>query len=135
MTDTEADLAAIEALHQRDIRASLAGDYKALRLLMSDEAVMLPPGQARQSGKSELDHAFRKMAGAVPDYEVLRYEQKWDEVRVFGDLAYEWGAITGASRKRSTQEVQEETYHVMRILRKERDGEWRVFRTIWAPGG
>ena len=131
----EADLAAIEALHQRDIRASLAGDYRALRSLMSDEAVVLPPGQARQSGKADLDNAFRKMAGAVADYEVLRYEQKWDEVRVFGDFAYEWGAITGASRKRATQEVQEETYNVMRILRKESDGEWRVFRTIWAPGG
>ena len=33
------------------------------------------------------------------------------------------------------QEVHEETYHVMRILRKETDGEWRVYRTIWAPGG
>ena len=131
----EADLAAIEALHQRDIRASLAGDYRALRSLMSDDAVVLPPGQERQSGKAELDRAFGKMASAIPAYEVLRYEPKWDEVRVLGDVAYEWGSITGASRERATQKIEEETYHVMRILRRERDGEWRVYRTIWAPGG
>ena len=129
------DLEAIEDLHQRDIRASLAGDYRALRSLMSDEAVVLPPGAARQSGKAEIDRAFVKMGSAAPSYDVLRYEQSWDEVRVLGDIAYEWGTITGASRERRTQEVHEETYHVMRILRKETDGEWRVYRTIWAPGG
>jgi ketosteroid isomerase-like protein len=40
----EADLRAIERLHQKDMQASRAGDFETLRSIMTDEAVILPPG-------------------------------------------------------------------------------------------
>lgn len=38
------DLERIEELHRADMRASKERDYRTLRSLMSDDAVVLPPG-------------------------------------------------------------------------------------------
>jgi hypothetical protein len=53
--DAEKELAAIEALHQKDMAASKSGDYETLRSVMSDDAVLMPPGGKRLQGKAELD--------------------------------------------------------------------------------
>ena len=52
-------------------------------------------------------------------------------------LAVERGAagLALVGRDTKTGEVTAAHYNVMRVLRKESDGQWRVYRTIWAPGG
>ena len=136
MTRTDdPDRIAIEELHERDMRASRAGDFEALRSLISDAAVVMAPGQKRTSGKSEIDAAFEQRAAGPKTHEVLSYVQEFEEVEILGSLAYEWGTIRGSMRDLADDSVVSSQYHVMRILRKETDGAWRVFRTIWAPSG
>jgi len=128
-------LQAIERLHRRDMRASAAGDFDALRALVDDDAVMFPPGGAPQRGAKEFDAAFERMAAAPKTHEVIHYRLDFEEVKVFGNYAVEWGAIRGATREISSGRVVESEYHVMRVLRRQKNGSWKVYRSIWAPRG
>jgi ketosteroid isomerase-like protein len=128
-------LQAIARLHRRDMRASAAGDFRALRALVDDEAVMFPPGAAPQRGAKEFDAAFERMAAAPKTHEVVSYRLEFEEVKVFGRFAVEWGAIRGATREIGTGRVIESEYHVMRVLRRQKNGSWKVYRSIWAPRG
>jgi uncharacterized protein (TIGR02246 family) len=126
---------AIERLHRRDMRASASGDFRALRALVDDDAVMFPPGGAPQRGAKEFDAAFERMASAPKTHEVLHYRLEFEEVKVFGNYAVEWGAIRGATREIGTGRIIESEYHVMRVLRRQKNGSWKVYRSIWAPRG
>ena len=126
---------AIERLHRRDMQASAAGDFVALRALIDDDAVMLPPGGTIQRGAKDFDAAFERMNLGPKTHVVLEYRLEFEEVKVFGNYAVEWGAIRGATREISTGRVIQSEYHVMRILRRRRNGSWKVYRSIWAPSG
>ncbi len=130
--DDDKDLAAIEELHRRDMRASREGDFRTLRSIMSDDAVVMPPGGRATRGRAELDRSFSRMAEAMGSVEVLEYVLDFEEVKVLGDYAFEWGTIRGASRMRDGDgSVERSSYKVMRILQRQPDGEWKVHRTIW----
>jgi ketosteroid isomerase-like protein len=126
---------AIERLHRRDMRASAAGDYAALRALVDDKAVMFPPGGAPQRGAKDFDAAFERMNNSPRTHEVLEYRLDFEEVKIFGNYAVEWGAIRGATREIATGRVNQSEYHVMRVLRRQSNGSWKVYRSIWAPAG
>ncbi len=125
-----ADLAAIEELHRRDAEACRRGDHATLRSLMSDDAVILPPGGAVVRGRAALDASFAAMASAMEGVEVLDYRLDFDEVRVLGAFAFEWGTISGAMR-RGGGVPETSSYKVLRILQRQPDGAWKVHRTIW----
>ncbi len=125
------DLAAIEKLHQKEQEASLKNDFKTLRSLIDDNAVVMPNGQDIVEGKDALDASFQTMKAAMSDYVVLKYKMDFQEIKVLGNYAYEWGTITGASRKKGSDEVYNTSYKIMRILKKEPNGEWKVYRSMW----
>ena len=125
------DLDLIEQLHQTDMRASRAGDFATLRSIMSDDAAVMPPGGRVIRGREALDTSFAAMGDAQSHSEVLEYRFDWQEVRVLGEYAFEWGYIHGKERDKKTGDVRVERYHVMRILQRQPDGSWKVHRTIW----
>jgi uncharacterized protein (TIGR02246 family) len=129
--DVERELAAIEELHQRDMAASKAGDFETLRTLMSDDAVMMPPGGDFVRGRAAIDAGMGRMAKAMAAVEVLDYVLDFEEVQVVGEYAFEWGMIKGRMRRRDGGEVEESAYKVLRILRRQAGGEWKVHRSIW----
>jgi len=126
---------AIERLHRRDMRASKDGDFETLRSLVDDEAVMFPPGAAAQRGAKDFDAAFTRMRSAPKTHEVLEYRMEFEEVKIFGNYAIEWGAIRGATRDLTTGRINQSEYHVMRVLRRHSNGRWKVYRSIWTPSG
>ena len=125
------DMEMIDELHRADVRASKARDYQALRSLMSDDAVVLPPGGHMIRGREALDKSFSAMSDAAVSTEVLDYRFDWHEVQVIGDFAFEWGYILGSERNHDTGTTTTEKYHVMRILQRQPNGTWKVHRTIW----
>lgn len=128
-TDISHARAQIDLLHSRDMAASKAGNFETLRTLMSDDAVMMPPGADFVRGREAIDAGMSKMAEAMKEVEVLEYALEFEEVQVVGDYAFEWGTIRG--RMRSRGEEESSIYKVMRILQKQADGEWKVHRSIW----
>ena len=96
---------------------------------------MLPPGGVPQRGAKDFDAAFARMNASPRTHEVIEYRLDFEEVKVFGNYAVEWGAIRGATREIATGRVIQSEYHVMRMLRRQRNGSWKVWRSIWAPSG
>ena len=127
----EKGLQAIETLHKKDMAASKAGDFETLRSLISDDAVIRPPGGNSIRGKAELDANFGRMKEASGQAEVLEYFQEFEEVKVIGDYAFEWGTVRGAMRSKESGETERSSYQMMRVLKRQSDGEWKVHRSIW----
>jgi len=127
------DVRAIVRLRERDATASRTCDFATLRGIVSDDAVVLPPGGKPIAGKAAIDAFFRRAARAPMPYEVLEYRFDLSEPQFAGDLAVEYGAIHGRTRDRATGKESDARYNVLRVLRRESDGEWRVFRSIWTP--
>lgn len=130
MDQQKSDLRLIEELHRIDEQASKMQDYKVLRSIMSDEAVVMPPGAGFLMGRERLDAAFAKMESAHKTEEILEYAFDFKEVLIVEGYAIEFGTIKGRSRPLNADTYTETVYKVMRILRKEESG-WKVFRTIW----
>jgi len=126
----QSELAKIETLHQQDMKASKKGDYKTLRSLLSKDAVMMPPNSDWIQGEVQLEQNYLQMEEAMKGIEILDYQLNFEEVKILGDYAFEWGEIIGSSRNKDG-EITESIYKVMRILKKNDNGEWKVHRAIW----
>lgn len=128
---SEHDIRAIKELRDRDAQAAKAGDFETLRSLISDEAVVMPPGRNAQVGKADINTAFAEMSEAPKTYEILEYTFDLSDPEIIGSLAFEHGAIRGTTRNLEDGTIEHSNYHVMRVLRKEAGDEWRVYRSIW----
>jgi ketosteroid isomerase-like protein len=115
VTDTFAeDIANIEDLRRRDVAASLAGEFENLKSLMDEQCIVLPPEAEPESGQVFLDRAADSSKDAKSQEQILKLTQDWEELQLFGDFAYERGIV-----------------RLMRILRRQDDGSWRVYRATW----
>lgn len=121
------DRRAISELHARDEAASKKQDFSALRALLSKDAVVLAPGARPKRGR-DLHQNFGQKASEM---EVLEYRFEWEEVRILGTYAFEWGRIVGRVLARPTEESESQAFNVMRILKKVGSDSWKVHRTIW----
>lgn len=127
---TEEDFIQIEELHRRDVEASQTGDFQTLRSLLTDDAVMMPPNENWIRGAEELKEDYQHMEEAMDEVEILDYQLEFEEVKILGDYAFEWGTIHGATRIKD-EGIERASYKVMRILRKDERGIWKVHRAIW----
>lgn len=128
--DTRAALEAIEALHRTDRRASLAHDAETLLSLWSDDPAALPPRGPIVRGDT-LREWLRSSLAAGSGWETVEYVQDWQEVQVVGDYAWDLGTYRGRSRNRETGEEVTSRGKLLRILKREPDGSWKVHRSIW----
>ena len=87
------ELEAIEELHRRDIAATKAGDFEALKSLMDEECLVFPPDGGSESGQVYLDSIGALAEGSESHSMILELTQDWEEIIVLGDLAYERGVV------------------------------------------
>lgn len=133
---TEAEeLEAIEALHRRDMAAARAGDAEALSALWTADIVALAPGSPTRRGREEALASLRRSLAASAEWETVDYVLRFEEVRLLGDHAWDWGTFEGVVRHRTTGETARSSGKLLRILRRTPEGEWRVHRTIWNVDG
>ena len=104
MTEND-DLKAIQALHLKDMEASKKGDFKTLRSIISDDAVIIAPHKNPVQGKETHDKNFEAMQQSGSAVEVLSYNIKMDEVKILGDYAIERGSIIGSSKDKNTGKI------------------------------
>ncbi len=131
----EEDRTALEELHQRDINANIAFDLDQMAGLWDDNIVALPPGSAPLAGVTAYRNYLAKERDKLANVDILSYEEQWDEVRILGDYAYEYGSVHS---RRQVQETNHETslaLNVMRILKREASGDWKIYRVIWNDRG
>jgi len=125
------DRQAIEELHQQDIAASLAFDVDKLASIWDNEIVSMPPGSKPIVGAAANHEFLASQQKAMANVEILAYEETWDEVRILGEYAYEYGSIRSRIRQAGEKEETALEFNVMRVLKKQPTGIWKVYRTIW----
>lgn len=125
------DIEKIEELRKKEVEATLKGDYDALKKLFDVDAIIIPPGGPIQNGKPDIIKEYDNMKHAYRDVEVSEYEPKFEELEIIGDFAFEWGNLSGKSKMKTDNTIYASRYHLMRILRKQKDGSWRIYRSIW----
>jgi uncharacterized protein (TIGR02246 family) len=127
---TNKDLEAIEELHRRDVAATKAGDYEALMSLMDEQCILFPPDGEPEDGRAYLNRARASSDRIERQPEILELVQDWQELRVLGDFAFEQGLVRYAVRD-ANGAILRETQRLMRLLRRQPDGQWRVLRAMW----
>jgi len=127
---TRKDLEDIEDTHRRDVAATKAGDFETLKSLMDAQCMVFPPDSEPEAGQAYLDRVRTASDGIELQPEILELVQEWEEVRLLGDFAFEQGVIRSAV-KDAEGAVIRETQRLMRLLKRQQDGTWRVFRAMW----
>lgn len=127
----EIDLAAIEQLHKRDAAAAKKGDIASLAALWTDDAVALPPGEPPVIGIEAIRKWLAKSQPDASAVEVVDYVLDFKEVKILGDQAVEWGRTSVTLRPRGATSIIRASGNLMRVLKKQADGSWKVSRSAW----
>lgn len=122
----DADLHAIELINQRDVPFALAHDAAAMMSQWTDDFVLLPAAGPIMRGRHAIAEAFR----GVESPEVVDSVLDIQEVKVLGDYAYQWGTYHYSVRPRGGGETIRTSGKLMRILQRQRDGTWKMYRGI-----
>ncbi len=129
--DQKTDLRAIDELHRKDQAATKAYDVAALTALWTDDVIAFPPnGQPIVGKKANTDNLNAGLEQSKL-MDILDYNQKWEEVTIAGDYAYEWGTFYSMVALRSTAQTTKAEFKVMRVLKRQPDGNWKVHRSMW----
>jgi uncharacterized protein (TIGR02246 family) len=127
----ERELRAIQRMRDKDIAASKAGDFITLMSLFTEDAVAMPPGGHAVRGQLEREAQIQKSAAVMSQWQVLEYDEVFEETLIMGDVAVESGEIRGTMRPKYGGPAESSSYKVMRVLKRQPDGEWKIYRTIW----
>jgi ketosteroid isomerase-like protein len=125
-----ADLAAIEKLHQDDIKFTLSQDYKELMNIWSDDAVRFMPGGPPDVGKQAIQASNEKFGEEYPGFKVLSYVAKYKNIQIEDGLACEWGEHV--SQFKLSPEAQPTSLHGegFHVLKRQSDGSWKLVMMI-----
>jgi ketosteroid isomerase-like protein len=123
------DLRAIEALNQHDVDAVLAGDTQAIASQWTDDFVVLS-SRATVRGKAANIAIVAASADQMKAFEPVDYTVDFEEVIVTGEYAFEWGTYRGSVRPRAGGAATPFQGTLLRILRRQPDGSWKMHRTM-----
>jgi ketosteroid isomerase-like protein len=129
-TSVESDLRAIEMLNQHDIDAVMASDTAAIISQWTDDFVVLPPAGPIVRGRRANAEAVERVQEQMRAIEPVEYVVEFEEIKVLGEYAFEWGTYRGSARPRSGGETVTYSGKLMRILQRQPDGSWKMHRTM-----
>jgi len=118
----ERDEQAIRTRIETWITATKAGDATTVLSLMADDVVFLVPGKSPMRGKS----AFAAGQDAIKEF-TIEASSEIQEVKVMGDWAYAWTALTVAMTPKAGGTTVKRAGNTLSIFRKSA-GTWLLFR-------
>ena len=128
---SEENRTAIADLERRDVEANMALDTEKILALRTDDVVYLMPGRAPLAGQDAVRKYLQEIRGQLANWDILAYEENWQEVQVVGDYAYEWGTINIRAMQEGEKRESAALRNVMQVLRRQPDGDWKISRAIW----
>ena len=127
--ETEADVAAIQAVAAEWIAAVNAGDLARVVAEYTDDAVRMPPGRPAYVGKEAIEEDFRG------SFEQFSAEFTWpteeEEIVVADGWAFHRDNYTARLTPVAGGEVIEVVGKVIVIFQQQPDGSWKHAREIW----
>ena len=127
---TEADVAAIEALVEEWHAARETGDVAAMVALRTNDVVRMPPGAPTSRGKQAVEDFFRGL------FEQFWVEGAWpvegtEEIVVADGWAFHLSEYMLKLIPKAGGEPSEMRGNIMVIFRQQSDGSWKIAREIW----
>lgn len=123
------DLERIIELDEKDIAASKTQDTQGLLDLWDPEGIAIPPDQDPVVGIEQIATWLNQPDEA--EYEVTQYEHNFEERKILEGWAFEWGSYLSAAVPLDGGAPTEASGKLLRILKRQPDGEWKVARAIW----
>jgi uncharacterized protein (TIGR02246 family) len=127
------EIAAIIALEQRDAAAAKVNDVETLVSLWTEDGVLLQPRSEPVVGIAAIRQLLEQQKQQSAMIVTLAYLESWKERRILGDEAYEWGEMNVTAKLPDGKQASQ-TVLAIRVLRRQRDGSWKVARAIITPG-
>ena len=127
---SKTDLEKIDELHKTDMKASLEQDFETLMSLWTEDGVLILPNHEPVKGIEALRKMMANQREESKNYSITEYVHDFNEVRIVGDWAFEWGTYRGTMVPKESGEPVTETGKLMRILKKQPGGVWKVARAI-----
>ncbi len=127
---TEADVAAIQALVEAWRTAAEAGDVAGAVAVYSDDIVQMPPDKPANRGKQAVEEFYR---GA---FELFSIKVTWpvegtEEIIVADGWAFYLSEYIESFTPKAGGEAFEEHGKIIEICRQQPDGSWKFAREIW----
>jgi len=118
---------AVKAIADSYVKASLAGDAKAIAALYADDATEMPPNQPSIKGRAAIEQYYTKTMTGV---KLTTFTIAHVESRASGDVAYDVGTYQQSlTPPGATTPVKESGKYV--VLLKRTGGAWKVTHAIY----
>jgi ketosteroid isomerase-like protein len=115
------------AAHLAYVDAINSNNLDSLLAMLTDDAVFMPPNEARLVGKA----AVRPWVAGYFEAFRTRWDKTTLEFVVCGEWAFEQYAYTSTDTPRAGGAVVRDTGKGINIYRRGEDGKWRVARDAW----
>lgn len=125
------ELQKIKEMHLIDIQASKSKDFKTLLSLWDNNGVLLEPGKSPIIGKNAIKAYMEEQSKLSQTYTIKKYEHLWEEIKIIGDWALEWGFFYGEAEISASREIIKQKGKLFRVLKKQKDGTWKAARVIF----
>lgn len=125
--DTQADVAAINTVREREITLVSAGKMDSLLALYTSDVQFMPPGEDAVSGQDGL----RKWFEATLAQAALSGRYTSSNVTVSGDLAVDQYTGTLTATPKSGGAASEEHLKGFHIMKRQADGTWKIAQDLW----
>ncbi len=129
--DKNSDKEKILRLHQKDLRASREGYVDSLISLWDKDGLLLPSKEPPVSGIEAITKYLSDAHSRRVNIDLLQYDQDFRELNILDSLAFEWGFYKNKVRVKRNKKIVSVKGKLFRVLRKNKDGDWKVYRAIW----
>lgn len=126
-TDTEADVAAINGVREREMALLGTGNMDSLLTVYTSDVAFMPPNEPAVRGQD----AVRKWGEAMFGQITLNGRYASSEVSVSGDWAVDryTGVLTATPKAGGS--ATEEKIKGVHIMKRQPDGTWRIAQDVW----
>lgn len=124
--DLVGDVEQLAQLREEYVQAENAGDIDGVLRMFSDDIVVMPPESPPVKGIEAAEEFF----GGFLDAFTVDIELASEDVVVDGDLAYDWGTVSGTLEPSGGQPQPVSNTYLL-VYRRDSDGSWRQSKHIW----
>jgi uncharacterized protein (TIGR02246 family) len=125
--DTTADKQAVTQVGEREVRAVNAGDIDSNLAVLTQDVVMMPPGERVLNGSA----AVRSWLQGMHDQFAINLRYVQSQVDVLDDWAIErYRGVATVSPKKGGPPV-EDRIKGIHIYRRQPDGNWLIAQDVW----
>ena len=122
-----ADVQALNQVREQEVTAFNAGEPDGLVAVMTDDCLVMPPGEPLVSGHE----AVRSWHAALSEQFQINARYTDSEIEVVGDWAIERYAGVLTLTPKAGGDAVEQVMKGIHIYRRQPDGGWRIAQDIW----